>query len=257
MFLRRLLAGGALIGFASMVSAASFSGSGLVNATPTGQRGLGGCGTTTLTQSTSQTITVGSVSCNANNLHADNSYFRAFSLGEFPNGFDVCALQFGVEEADAGDPATSQPVTVNIYANTGGVFPAGTRVLVGTASATVADQNLAMEEILVTGTVPAGAELVAEVFTPNGQAAGHAFFIGSNTEGQSGPSYLAAAACGITAPTTTSAIGFPNMHIVMNVLGTPVAALAPSVPVPATSRLGLALSVLLVVLAAFWTRRRA
>ena len=37
--------------------------------------------------------------------------------------------------------------------------------------------------------------------------------------GQTAPSYLAAAACGVTEPTDTAAIGFPGMHIVMNVTG--------------------------------------
>ncbi len=224
MLIRRLFTGGALLGLASVVSAASLSGSGLSNGTSFGQRGVVGCGTTTLTQSTSQSIVAGSISCNATGLHTNNSYFRAFSLGAFPNGFDVCALQFGVEQANAGDPATTQPVTVNIYANTGGTFPAGTRVLVGTAAVSVADQTLTILEAPVTAAVPAGAELVAEVFSPSGQTAGHSFFIGSNNGGQSAPGYIQASDCGIAAPTSLATVGFPNMHIVMNVLGTPTVA---------------------------------
>ncbi len=222
MLLRRLFTGGVLFGLAALVSAANFSGSGLVNAVPAGQRALGGCGTTTLTQSTSQGVVAGSISCNSAGSHTDNSYFRAFSLGAFPSGFDVCALQFGVEQAiGAGG---TQPVTVNIYANTGTAFPGGTRVLVGTANASVADQSLTVFEVPVTAAVPAGAELVAEVFTPNGQTAGHSFFIGSNSGGQSGPGYIQAADCGVTAPTNLASVGFPNMHLVMNVLGTPAGA---------------------------------
>jgi hypothetical protein len=45
------------------------------------------------------------------------------------------------------------------------------------------------------------------------------FFIGSNASPETAPSYLSAADCGITDPTTTSDIGFPNMHIVFNVNG--------------------------------------
>ena len=48
---------------------------------------------------------------------------------------------------------------------------------------------------------------------------GNGFFIGSNGLGETGPSYISAADCGITAPTTTAAIGFPAMMIVMNVTG--------------------------------------
>ena len=86
--------------------------------------------------------------------------------------------------------------------------------------------------------VPAGAsQLVMEVFTPdggaagksrnrttgenspNGAASGNLLFIGSNADPETGPSYLSAANCGIPTPTTTAGIGFPNMHIVVNVNG--------------------------------------
>ena len=40
---------------------------------------------------------------------------------------------------------------------------------------------------------------VVEVFTPDGTVAGNLLFIGSNADPESAPSYLSAAACGITA----------------------------------------------------------
>ena len=83
----------------------------------------------------------------------------------------------------------------------------------------MADQNLTLFTVPVTGAAPAGSVLVVEVFTPEGQTAGNSFFIGSNPDGETGPSYLAAADCGVTEPTPTAAIGFPDMHIVMNVTG--------------------------------------
>ena len=61
---------------------------------------------------------------------------------------------------------------------------------------------------------------MVEVYTPDGQGSGNFFFIGSNSASQTGSSYLASAACGAPEPTTTAALGFPNMHIVMNVTGT-------------------------------------
>ncbi len=61
--------------------------------------------------------------------------------------------------------------------------------------------------------------LAVEIFTPDGQAAGHSFFIGSNTAGQSGPSFIRAADCGVAEITNLAAIGFPSMHIVMTVSG--------------------------------------
>ena len=59
----------------------------------------------------------------------------------------------------------------------------------------VPDATLAPICVPVTATVPAGMDLVAEVFTPDGQADGNFFWIGSNNNGQTGPSYIAAADC--------------------------------------------------------------
>ena len=70
-----------------------------------------------------------------------------------------------------------------------------------------------------------------EVFTPNGQATGNFFFIGSNTAAETGPSYLSAADCGIANPTDTATIGFPDMNIVFNVLGSCVPGTTPT-PTP-------------------------
>ncbi len=182
------------------------------------------CGTTVLTQNPNNLPTAAnSVSCNDGAAggfdHTDNSYFRAFSLGAFPQGFTACAVEFGIEQADAG--GVDQPITVRLYSNTGGAFPAGTRTQVGTATVNVTDQTLTLFRVPLTATVPAGAELIAEVFTPDGQPASNTFFIGSNNTAETGPSYIAAATCGITTPTTTTAIGFPNMHIILNVRGGP------------------------------------
>src|SRR5204863_3153577 len=83
--------------------------------------------------------------------------------------------------------------------------------------------------------------LVMELFTPDGTTTSHLFFVGSNTAAESGPSYISATACGITVPTTTAAVGFPNMHIVFNVFGscggtspTPTATFTPTVTPTAT-----------------------
>ena len=202
----------------------------------------GGCGATVLTQSTSQTIVaLNSVSCNGSGLHTDNSYFRAYDMSGFPDGFDVCEIQVGVEQAESF--GGTQPITVNVYANTGGTFPAGALVLLGTAPVSVADQSLTVLDVPLAASVPAGTtEMVLEVFTPNGQAAGNGFFIGTNDLGQSGLSYIEAPDCNVLSPTPTGDIGFPNMHIVLNAVGDEQIA-APPVEVPALGGWGLTLLV--------------
>ena len=179
----------------------------------------GGCGTITLTQSTSQSITSGnSVSCNNGAGHTNNSYFRSFPLTADIN---VCEVQFGIETATGA--GGTQPVTVNLYSGTG-AFPAtfpGGYTQIGTASLNVADQSATVFPAAVSGLATAGSNLVVEVFTPDGQTAGNLLFIGSNASGQSGPSYIQAADCGATAPADIAGLGFPDMHIVMNVIGNP------------------------------------
>jgi hypothetical protein len=187
----------------------------------------------TITQSTDPvTITTGnSVSCNAGGLHANNSYFRAFTLSTFGinNLFNVSSVQIGIEQASSTN--ATQQVTCNLYAGAGG-FPTGypgSFTLIGTVTADIAPQNLTLYTFNVAGSVPAGQQLVVEIFTPDGQTLGNGFYIGSNTAGQSGPSYIQAADCGLTTPGDLAGIGFPTMHIVMSVTGDEI------VPVELTS----------------------
>ena len=218
--------------------------------------GGGGCTNKTITHSTSQAIEpLNSVSCNDGVGHTDNSYWRAFTLPSFSitNTFHVTSVDVGIETATsggvippAGKPAgkksasgitknaartrkqgranapngpATQPVTVRLYTNTGGAFPGGTRNLLATANFSLADQAGTIVNFPIAADVPAGSELVVEFFTPDGTASGNLIFIGSNSAAETGPSYLSAADCGVPNPTTTAALGFPDMHIVMNVNG--------------------------------------
>ncbi|HOX72918.1 proprotein convertase P-domain-containing protein [Dokdonella sp.] len=211
----------------AMVASGAFAQSSLTRALtelPKPQRPLvqplgAACGSITLTQSNSQAITaLNSVSCNSGGLHTDNSYFRSFPLTADIN---VCEVQFGIETATGA--GGTQPVTVNLYTGTGafpGTFP-GSYTQIGTANISVPDQAATIFPASVNGLATAGSNLVVEVFTPDGQTAGNSFFFGTNAAGETAPSYLQAATCGVTTPTTTAAIGFPNMQLVMNVVGNP------------------------------------
>jgi hypothetical protein len=193
--------------------------------------GSGGCdqpsGPTTdgrcITHSTDQsTITqFNSVSCNAGGLHTDNSYMRRFTLADFgiADTFNVASVDVGIEVATGA--TGTQPVDVNLYTIATGtpLTFANLGAPIGTTNASVADQAMTVLNIPVTGAAPAGADLVVEIFTPDGQTLGNSFFIGSNPNGQTGPTYLAAAACGVAEPTDTGAIGFPTMHMVLMVNG--------------------------------------
>jgi hypothetical protein len=179
-------------------------------------------GTVTITHSATQNIVSGnSVSCNAGGLHTNNSYIRAFDLGAFgiTTDFEIVQVEVGVEQAIGA--TGSQPVTVNLYTwNPSDPFTFANFNSIGTANFDLTDQSLTVQAIPVSGTAPAGSTLVVELFTPNGQATNNSFFVGSNPDGQTAPSFLAAADCGVPEPTDTAVIGFPGMQIVMNVSGT-------------------------------------
>ena len=184
---------------------------------------LAGCGSEVLSQSASQNIVLpNSVSCNAGGpgyFHNNVSYYRAFALGAYPRGFSACAVRIGIESANAAGSGTAQPLTVRLFANRGAAFPGGNRQQVATTTISVTDQTRSVIEVPLLGTFPSGAELIAEVFSPNGQATGHSFFIGSNAAGQSAPGYVLAPACGVIGPTSLAAIGHPNAHLVLSVVG--------------------------------------
>ncbi|MCO5194516.1 MAG: S8 family serine peptidase [Anaerolineae bacterium] len=207
---------GTAIGDASFTAAGTDTG---VRATPESQanRDL-----VTITQSaTNNIVQFNSVSCNAGGLHTDNSYLRVFDLMSYgiTDDFDVTEVEIGVEQALGA--TGSQPIDVNLYILTDPNAPLtfGNLTPIGSTSTMVSDQSLSLWSTPVMGTAPAGSMLVVEIFTPDGQTTGNSFFIGSNPDGQTGPSYLAAAACGVPEPLDTAALGFPGMHIVMNVTG--------------------------------------
>jgi hypothetical protein len=127
---------------------------------------------------------------------------------------------FGIEVANAAGVGTTQPVNVRVYTSAG-AFPGAVRTQVASQTFNIPDQNATLFTATFTTppVVPGNAILVLELNTPDGQTAGHSFFIGSNASPETGPSYLSAATCGINTPTTTAAIGFPNMHIILNATG--------------------------------------
>jgi hypothetical protein len=183
-------------------------------------------GGTTITHSVSQTITpLNSIRCvnGGTGFHTDNGYWRAFDLPSFgiTGDFSVLLVEIGIEGATAGVGGV-QPITCNLYITDGTPFPSGfpgSLITIGSLTLDVPDQALTIFPMFVTGVAPAGSELVVEIFTPDGLSDGNSFGIGSNPDGQTALSYINAAGCGFPEPVPTGDIGFPNMHIVMNVTG--------------------------------------
>ncbi len=172
----------------------------------------------TITHSASQTILAGNaVACSPDGgmTTSQNQYLRTFTLTDFGifGNFDVSEVAFGIENLTG---TVNRDVTVNLY-TLDGAFTYANLTLIGTATQSVAPQSLAIVNVPVTGSVPAGGTLVVEV-NPGDLSGQAGFFIGSNTAGETAPSYIASVPCGITNPTPFGAIGF-TVHVVMNVTG--------------------------------------
>jgi hypothetical protein len=176
----------------------------------------------TLTHSVdTTTIThLNSVSCYDASGHSDTSYARSFSLDdESIDSYTVTQVRVGIEEASSN--AATQPVWVRIYQGTGDPPTPENLTLVGSASTALAPMTNQFITVPVNATVTggAGSYLVAEFFTPNGQGDGSFLFIGSNPNGQTGPSYLLSAPCGYPTWTPTATVGYGEMHILIHVDG--------------------------------------
>jgi hypothetical protein len=160
-----------------------------------------------------------------------NFYWRSYDLATFPavtGPFGVTSVTFAVENAI--HPNFTQNVRVRLYKDSNGGAP----VAVGTDLTQVAETivavpdgaaqfitapiagNFAQNDVLV---VSVDTEDFAVAFPAPTTIAAAVFFIGSNLDPETGPSYLSAIGCGIAAPTTTAAIGFPTMHIILDVTG--------------------------------------
>jgi hypothetical protein len=176
-------------------------------------------GEVTLTHSASQAIVeLNSVACTPGfGATTENGYLRHFVLEDFDitGPFEVTDVSFGIESIN-GPP---HPVTVNLFEmiDPNGAFVYSNFREIGTTDVTLDPQALTIVEVPVSG-VAAGT-LVVEVETPDMTAQGGGLFIGSNPDGQTAPSFLRSASCGLPEPTDTAAIGVPTMHIVMNVTG--------------------------------------
>lgn len=175
----------------------------------------------TLSQTNSNAITPDhTVSCNANNVPDDNQYFRAYDIAAMGyTQFDVSEVSFGVQMATAVDASFALDVT--IYSNAGGTFPSGTLTEVSTVSVpiTASDAN-SIKTVPIVASVMAPAQLVVEISIPDELAANHTtqFFLGSNSAGESAPSYISSDGCGLSMVTYDS-VGISNVHVIMDVIG--------------------------------------
>lgn len=184
---------------------------------------------TTLSHSTTQDATIGSVACanNTTGFTLANSYWRTYKPSNFgfTGSFTVRGAEFGWAFTDVGGTTPTINVNVNIYTTTG-TFPSGTRTLVGTQVVAVGTaENLTVVPVMFTTPfeINSNNEIVVEINIPSGEVPIFNARVAQNADGQDAPSYLSSPGCGNIPPTPISDLGaFPDSNIIVNLVGGPL-----------------------------------
>jgi hypothetical protein len=148
---------------------------------------------------------------------AENSYFRVWNLPELgiDSSFHVVEVQVGVESSNGGDDGIV-PVDVRLHTVTGD-FTQNQLNTLATVSQQVTDQSATRLKFAFDADVPSGSLLAVEVHVPASND--DEFFIGANNDGQTAPGFLRAAECDDNGPVDLAQIGFPQVHMIIEVTG--------------------------------------
>jgi len=170
-----------------------------------------------------QVVADHSIACldTQNPYQLDNRFMRVFRLADYgvTGAYDVTEVAVGIEHAQSGTGA-DQPAAVKLWTVSGSLSVANLAPL-ATKPVQVPNMSASLLTVPVSARVPAGATLVVEFTMPNGLDFAHQLMIGSNSAGQSGPTYVVAPDCGLSEPTSLAApeVGASDVHWVLSVSG--------------------------------------
>ncbi len=181
-------------------------------------------GAATLSQTTETTPTAqNSAACghSADGTTADNQYWRRYYFDEYAvtTAASVTSVDVSVEQT-VGAPNVTVTLYTTPHSLTADTIDLGQLTQIGRASvAAPADAALTSVNVPITGTVAdtVGSDLVVEVSTDDGSVDGTVFYVGSTPAAETHPSFISSTACGISDPTPTASIGYPDMHIIQSV----------------------------------------
>jgi hypothetical protein len=188
----------------------------------------------TLSHSVSQVSEGGGVACASNPDElpqsgdegvSDNIFYRAYTPSDFDfNGeFTAMGIGFIAEFTDVAGTDPTVTSTVRLFTSSA-VFPAGTLTEIASQAfdVTAADDGVAFEVMFDTpAVIDASTQLIVaiDIAANPGPPNNYDFRIGVNGAGQNSPSYLSSTACGLTTIGTFAAIGFPDNHTILNLIG--------------------------------------
>ena len=183
----------------------------------------------TLTSNTSQDIVPGSIACSdsSTGVVSENHYFKKFDLTDLrvADEFDIHSFQFGVQSVHSARGFSSNiDLHIKLWQTKTTDFPANwesgdyNELISKSVTVTNADDGAIITiDFDYPITVERDDIIIAQV--SNNDLEGQTFYIGSNNASDHEPSYIMAEDCNLLTPTPVAEIGFPDMHIVMNLKG--------------------------------------
>ena len=160
------------------------------------------------------------VSCGEEDVGtAENSWWRRFYFSEHPEVAGSTRVTSVTVSSGTITIPGGLPISINLYTIPHSV-PVDTidisqLTLIGSADATIT-AGLTSITVPVDGIVDdtTGMDLVVEYYTAGNDSGGQ-YYPGANLSPETHPTFLSAAECGITDPTTAEDIGFPDFHLTM------------------------------------------
>ena len=199
---------------------------GLTDARPRIDASPVGAGSMTLTETASETITVGAkFGCaSASSFTRENSYYRVFTLSDYSitTTLHVTQVDFGIDTATAGSGGT-QPATINV-GTYGGPLGAATLDVaqvspINSANIQIPDGSGTKMTVPIAADIASTTSVIVELAIADGVAAQNTFYIGVNAEGERQPGYTRRPSCGASSPATMASLGFGETDIVLTVTG--------------------------------------
>ncbi len=169
-----------------------------------------------LLQTTNNVITTATLSCGNNNRTSQNDFARLYNLTALGySKFQVTKVSFAVHGFQLGT-ASNFPVSVKVYASTGGTSDANLTLKVeASINITAAMVGTVVEVPLTTPAEVTSPEMLIVVSAPDGLSTSTGLYLGGNSNGQTAPGYIKAASCGATNFTSYNDVGAANQHLIL------------------------------------------
>lgn len=169
-----------------------------------------------------ETLDVGTIACGGGGTTRENSWFRTYTPADFGYSGDiqVDGLEFAYTFAGGGADGTG---VIRAWTSDA-VFPAGTYTQIAEAQMTYNAAGADVKtffEFDAPVVVDANTEIIVEVFAEDDPDNDIRLY--DNDLGETAPGYVFSATCGLTTPTPFGAIGFPDNHIILDLVATELA----------------------------------